>query len=80
MSSDFLLYFIIGIGALFGIVLVAYAMLKKKMNTSEIRQIQKLREGTKEKKFSSEVLYQKLYVIYLKIPFIKRYLLKIRRI
>ena len=49
------------------------------MNTSGVREIQKLREGTEEKKFSSEILYQKLYVIYQKIPFLKRYLLKIRR-
>ncbi len=79
MSNDFLLYFVVGVGVLFGIVVIAYAMLKKKMETSEIRQIQKLRAGTKEKKFSSEVVYQKLYVVYLKIPFLKRYLLKIRR-
>ena len=49
------------------------------MQSSGIREIQKLRAGTEEKKFSKEVLYQKLYVKYLKIPFIKRYLLKIRR-
>ena len=79
MSNEFLTYFIIGIGVLFVIVVVAYMMLKKKMDTSEARQIQRLREGTKEKKFSSEVVYQKLYVIYLKIPILKRYLLKIRR-
>ena len=79
MSNDLLLYFIAGIGVLFVIILIAYFMLKKKMESSEIRQIQKLRVGTKEKKFSSEVIYQKLYVFYLKIPFLKRYLLKIRR-
>ena len=44
-----------------------------------MRQIQRLREGTKEKKFSAEVLYQKLYIFYLKTPFLKRYLLKLRR-
>ena len=79
MSKDLLLYFIIGVGVLFGIVLIAYMMLRKKMNTSEIKQIQQLRAGTKEKKFSSEIIYQKLYVFYLKIPFLKRYILKIRR-
>ena len=79
MNNDMLLYLIIGVSVLFGIVLIAYFILKKKMDTSEIRQIQQLRAGTKEKSFSSEVIYQKLYVIYLKIPFLKRYLLKIRR-
>ena len=79
MSNNLLLYLIVGVGVLFGVILIAYVMLKNKMNTSEIKQIQELRAGTKEKKFSSEVIYQKLYVIYLKIPFLKRYLLKIRR-
>ncbi len=79
MSSDIILYFLMGIGILFAIIVIAYFMLRKKMNTSGVREIQKLREGTEEKKFSSEILYQKLYVIYQKIPFLKRYLLKIRR-
>ena len=49
------------------------------MKKSEYRKIQKLQQGTKEKKFSLEILFQMLYVTYIKIPFIKRYLLKIRR-
>ena len=49
------------------------------MNTSEVKQIQKLREGTKAKSFSSEMLFQKLYIYYLKTPFLKKYLLKVRR-
>ena len=79
MSSEILMYFLIGIGALFAIVVIAYLILRKKMQSSGIREIQKLRAGTEEKKFSLEILYQKLYVRYSKIPFIKRYLLKIRR-
>ena len=79
MSNDMLLYFTIGIGVAFVVIIIAYLILKKKMESPGVREIQKLRAGTEEKKFSSEVLYQKLYVIYLKIPFLKRYLLKIRR-
>ena len=79
MSNDILMYLLIGIGVLFGIIVLAYLMLRKKMQASGIREIQKLRAGTEEKKFTKEILYQKLYVIYLKTPFIKRYLLKIRR-
>ncbi len=79
MSSDLLIYLLIGISVLFAIVVIAYVILRKKMQSSGIREIQKLRAGTEEKKFSKEILYQKLYVKYLKIPFIKRYLLKIRR-
>ena len=79
MSNDILMYLLIVVGALFAMVVVAYLILRKKLQSSGIREIQKLRAGTEEKKFSKEVLYQKLYVIYLKIPFIKRYLLKLRR-
>ena len=79
MSNDMLMYMLIGVGVAFAIVVIAYLMLRKKMQSSGVREIQKLREGTEEKKFTKEILYQKLYVFYLKIPFIKRYLLKIRR-
>ena len=79
MSNDILMYLLIGVVALFVIIVIAYLMLRKKMQASGIREIQQLRAGTEEKKFTSEILYQKLYVKYLKIPFIKRYLLKIRR-
>ena len=79
MSNDILMYLLIGIGVLFAIIVLAYLMIRKKMQSSGIKEIQKLRAGTKEKKFSKEIIYQKLYVKYLKIPFIKRYLLKIRR-
>ena len=79
MSNDILKYMLIGVGILFGIIVLAYLVLQRKMKASGIREIQKLRAGTEEKKFSKEILYQKLYVKYLKIPFIKRYLLKIRR-
>ncbi len=78
-SSKLILYFGIAMAVLFGIIVIAYVMLKKKMNSSGVREIQQLREGTKEKKFTLEILYQKLYVYYIKIPFLKRYLLKLRR-
>ena len=79
MSNQMLMYMMIGIGVLFAIIVIAYILISKKLNSSETREIQKLRQGTQAKKFSAEVLYQKLYVFYRKIPFIKRYLLKIRR-
>ena len=79
MSNDILMYLLIGVGVIFIVIVIAYLMLRKKMQSSGVREIERLRAGTKEKKFSTEILYQKLYVKYLKIPFIKRYLLKIRR-
>ena len=79
MSNDVLLYLLMGAGALFAIIVVAFLIISKKSKNSEVKQIQRLREGTKEKSFSTEVMYQKLYVFYLKTPFLKRYLLKLRR-
>lgn len=79
-NSNTIIYFIMGGAAgAFVIIALIYFILAKKMQTSEYKKIQRLQQGTKEKKFSSEVLFQKLYLIYIKIPFIKRYVLKIRR-
>ena len=58
-------------------VVVAFVLLQK--GNKELKYVRQLREGTKSSKFSSEVLYQKLYIFYLRTPFIKRYLFKIRR-
>ena len=78
--SNQLIYIIMGVtvGA-FLLILIAYLILRKKMQKSEYKEIQRLQKGTKQKKFSAEVLYQKLYITYIKIPFIKRYIFKIRR-
>ena len=65
--------------AIFAIVVFAYMILRKKMQSSDVARIEKLRKGTQEKTFSADVLYQKLYIRYLKLPFLRRYLLKIRR-
>ena len=78
--TDQLMFMIMGGAAgLFVIVILIYFMLSKKMQKSEYKRIQQLQQGTKENKFSTEVLFQKLYLTYIKIPFIKRYTLKIRR-
>ena len=68
-----------GTAGAFVIIAIIYYILSKKMQTSEYKKIQRLQEGTKEKSFSTEVLFQKLYLTYIKVPFIKRYALKIRR-
>lgn len=78
--SNQTIYIIMGVTiGLFAIIVLAYYILSKKMQKSEYKAIQKLQKGTKQKSFSLEVLYQKLYVAYIKIPFIKRYILKLRR-
>ena len=79
MSNQTILYFMAGTVALFLIVVIAYVILRKKMGKSEMRKMKELQEGTKEKKFSSDVTYQKLYLIYNKIPLLKRYVKKLRR-
>ena len=79
MSTQFLLYMIYGILIIFAVIVVVYLILRKKMNKSEYQQIRKLRQGTESNKFSMEVLYQKLYITYSKIPYIKTYINKLRR-
>mgnify|MGYP005758984107 CR=1 FL=1 len=68
-----------GAVGLFVLVVLAYYILSKKMQKSEYKRIQRLQEGTRENRFSAEILFQKLYLTYIKIPFIRRYVLKIRR-
>ena len=79
MDAEMMKYLLIGVGAIFAIIVIAFIAIQKKLNKSDYKQIKQLREGTKESSFSTEVLYQKLYVIYLRTPFIKRYLFKLRR-
>lgn len=74
------MFIIMGIAmALLVVVILAYIILSRKMKKSEYKKIQKLQQGTKQSKFSMEVLFQKLYLTYIKLPIIKRYTLKIRR-
>ncbi len=79
MSNNLIYYIMGGAAGAFVLIVIAYVILSKNMQKSEYRKIQKLQQGTKEKKFSTEVLFQKLYLTYIKIPFIKRYALKLRR-
>ena len=78
--SNQVIYMIMGITVAAIVVLgIVYFILNKKMQKSEYKKIQKLQQGTKTNKFSMEIAYQKMYVTYSKIPFIKRYILKLRR-
>ena len=79
MDNQIIYYIMGGAGGAFVLIILIYYILSKKMQTSEYKRIQRLQQGTKEKSFSTEVLFQKLYLTYIKIPFIKRYALKIRR-
>ena len=79
VDNNVILYFMGGSAALFLMIALAYIMLSKKMQKSEYKKIQQLQQGTRENKFSAEILFQRLYLTYVKIPFIKTYVLKIRR-
>lgn len=79
MDTNLLMYIMGGALGAFVLIIVAYVMLSKKMGKSEYKKIQKLQQGTKENRFSTEILLQKLYLTYIKIPFLKRYVLKLRR-
>ena len=79
LTTDMLKYIMIGTGVIFAIVIVIYLILMKKMGKSEYRQMKKLQEGTKADTFSMDILYQRLYLYYMKTPLIKRYLYKLRR-
>lgn len=72
-------YLIFGTLGLFVVIAVAYYILYKKMQTKETRYVAQLVEGTKESSFSMEIFYQKFYIQCAKIPFIRRYALKLRR-
>ena len=78
--SNQLLFYIMGIsGGLFVFTIIGYLFIRKVLNKSDIRKIKQLREGTEEKKFTSDVFYQKLYVYFSRIPFLKRYTKKFRK-
>ncbi|MBQ2835547.1 MAG: hypothetical protein IJE68_01765 [Clostridia bacterium] len=79
MNMDMMKYVIlIAVLSLSGIM-IAYFILMKKMGKSEYKQMKKLQEGTKANTFSLDIFYQKLYIMLIKTPFVKRYLYKIRR-
>ena len=79
MSTQLLTYMIYAVIAIFAVIVVIYLILRKKMQSSDYKRIQSLRQGTESKGISRDVLYQKLYITYSKIPFIKTYIFKLRR-
>jgi len=72
-------YIMIGTIVLFSVVVIMYLVLRKIMGKSEYAKMKKLQEGTKAEGFSSEIMYQKIYIFFTKTPFFKRYLFKLRR-
>ena len=78
-NNNFLLIFLVIVGIAFAAVIIMYMIIRKKRQNSDVVRIENLRKGTEQRSFSWDVLYQKLYIRYMHLPFIKTYLLKIRR-
>ena len=78
--SDSLFYIIIGVAGigLFGIM-IWFFVISKAMNKEQLKYAKELKKGTTKNTFSLEIIYQRLYVFYTRIPFVKRYLAKLRR-
>ncbi len=69
MSNQLLIYLMGGTIALLILIIIAYVLINKALNKGDRKYVRELRKGTKEKSaFSSEILYQKLYMIYMKVP------------
>ncbi len=79
MNNQMLLYMMGGIVLIFGLLIMIYMSLQKRMQKSDYKRIKKLQEGTKASNYTSEVLFQRLYITYAKIPYIKKYIFKLRR-
>ena len=79
MSNNVIMYIMGGAIAVLFVIIIAYILINKALNKGDRKYVRELRKGTKANKYSSEIMYQKLYVIYTKIPGVKRYLLKLRR-
>ncbi len=79
MDNNILIYLMGAVAVIFVIIVIAYLQINRRLKSSEYRKLQELRQGTKKTGFSFEVLWQKLYLSYSRIPLLKRYILKLRR-
>ncbi len=79
MSQNFLLYVIGIVGILFALLVVVYLIINKRMSKKETRYVAQLVQGTKKSVFNMDVFYQKFYIKCTRIPFLRRYALKLRR-
>ena len=79
MSNEVIMYGLMAVAGLFLIVIIAYIILMKRMNKADVKKAMALKSGVESKSFSSDVIYQKLYMFYIKVPVLKRYLIKLRR-
>ena len=79
MSNAQILLFIKIFGGLFVGVVVAYFVVSKFVNKKNTKFVASMVEGTKTSSFSMEIYYQKMYIVFVQIPLLRRYVLKMRR-
>lgn len=79
MSNDTIKLLIYAVLAILAIIIVAYVIIIKFTDKSDLKYAKTLREGTKNSGATKELFYQKLYMQYMKIPLVRRYLIKFRR-
>ncbi len=79
MSNEMLGKLIIGVFGVFAVILLAYLIVNKFTNKKNTKFVASLVDGTKRKNLSLEIFYQKEYIILSRVPFLRRFILKIRR-
>ena len=79
MSTQFLRMLIFGTLGLFAVIVVAYLIINKFTNKKNTKFVASLVDGTRTKSFSRDIMYQRIYLVLVKIPFLRRYILKLRR-
>ena len=79
MPNEMIIYILLTILGLFAVVVIAYIVLMKRMNREDIKKERELKAGVETTSISMDIIYQKLYMFYIKIPGLKRYLVKLRR-
>ena len=78
--GDSFFYILVGIaGGGLVLIFIGYFLLTKSFNKDDLKYAKELKKNLQSNTFSMDVIYQKLYVFYTKIPFLKRYLAKLRR-
>ena len=79
MSNEMLGKLIVGVFGVFAVIVLAYLIVNKFTNKKNTKFVASLVDGTKRKNLSLEVFYQKEYIFLVKVPFLRRFILKIRR-
>ena len=79
MNPNMFKYLILGVGGVFAVIVIVFLALRNKLMGKKTRYVASLTTGTKSSGFSMEILYQKFYIQSVKIPFLRRYALKLRR-